>query len=153
MARLYRSVYEGDDKGEAWHGSALKPLLEGITPTEASRSTAGMHSILQLVQHLAYWEEVMLRRLQGEIVDAPLNSLQDWPANHQASDGEWQNMKERLEKSHAALRNAMESCTEAKLRQQVPGREFDNYVLLHGIIDHCVYHTAQIALLKSAKRR
>jgi uncharacterized damage-inducible protein DinB len=47
MAELYRSVYEGDDKGEAWHGPALKPLLKDITAEQASRSPKrGAQSIL-----------------------------------------------------------------------------------------------------------
>lgn len=73
MAELYRSVYEGDDHGEAWHGPALKSLLKGITSGQASRSPQGKgHSILQLVLHMAYWEEIELRRFNGEVVDAPL---------------------------------------------------------------------------------
>jgi len=87
MAELYRSIYEGDDHGEAWHGPALKSLLKGITSGQASRSPQGKgHSILQLVLHMAYWEEIELRRFNGEVVDAPLNSPDDWPSNRKISD-------------------------------------------------------------------
>ena len=151
MAALYRSVYEGDDKGEAWHGPALKPLLKDVTAEQASRSptTAG-HSILQLVLHLAYWEEIILRRFQREIVDAPLNSPDDWPANRKLTDSEWKAALSRLEKSHTALHKSIENCSDEKLKQSVPQRNYDNYVLLHGIIHHCVYHSAQIALTKKS---
>jgi uncharacterized damage-inducible protein DinB len=149
MAELYRSVYEGDDKGEAWHGPALKPLLKDVTAEQAGRSPKmGAHSILQLILHLAYWEEIILRRLQGEIVDAPLNSPDDWPANRKLTDSEWKAALSRLEKSHAALGKAVENCSDEKLKQRVPDRNYDNYTLLHGIIHHCVYHSAQIALAK-----
>ena len=149
MAELYRSVYEGDKKGEAWHGPALKPLLQNVTAEQASRSPqTGAHSILQLVLHVAYWEEVVLRRLQGEIVDAPLNSPDDWPSNRKPSNAEWKAALSRLDRSHGALRKAMQGCSDEKLKQKVPDRNHDNYTLLHGIIHHCVYHAAQIALVK-----
>lgn len=149
MAELYRSVYEGDTKGEAWHGIALMPLLRDVTPEQASRDPKlGNHSILQLVQHIAYWEEVTLRRFNGEVVNAPLNTPDDWPKNRKVTDSEWQAVLSRLRASHTALHRAIELCSEEKLRQKVPERPYDNYTLLHGIIDHCVYHSGQIAALK-----
>ena len=151
MAGLYRSVYEGEASGEAWHGAALKPLLKGVTPEQASRTAIpGTHSILQLVLHIAYWEEIELRRFNGEVVNAPLNTPEDWPANRKLSDREWHAVLERLEQSHIALQKAMELCPDEKLDLKVPGRDHSNYVLLQGTIDHCVYHTAQIALIKKA---
>lgn len=149
IAELYRDVYDGDQNGQAWHGIALKPLLKQITAEQASRvPQTGAHSILQLVLHIAYWEEVVLRRFNGEVVDAPLNTLDDWASTRTLTDAEWRAALARLEKSHAALYNAIESCSEEKLKQMVPKRDHSNYTLLHGIIDHCVYHTGQIALTK-----
>ncbi|HVH89189.1 MAG TPA: DinB family protein [Terriglobales bacterium] len=149
IAELYRSVYEGDRNGEAWHGLALKPLLKGLTAEQASRaSKTGDHSILQLVLHIAYWEEIVLRRFKGEVVDAALNTPDDWPPNRKLTDAEWQAALTRLDKSHVALRNAIEACSDEKLKQTVPKRDHDNYTLLHGIINHCVYHSGQIASVK-----
>lgn len=151
IAALHRSVYEGDEKGEAWHGLALKPLLKDVSAEQAARiPKPGMHSILQLVLHVAYWEEVILRRFNGEVVDAPLNTPDDWPENRKPTEDEWKNVLARLEKSHMALRQAMENCPDEKLGKMVPNRNHDNYTLLHGIIDHCVYHGGQIALVKKA---
>ncbi|PYY15751.1 MAG: hypothetical protein DMG60_16710 [Acidobacteria bacterium] len=153
IAQLYRSVYEGDSNGEAWHGPALKPLLNDITAEQASRPPViGRHSILQLVLHIAYWEQIELRRFLGEVVDAPLNTPDDWPSNRAITDEEWQAVLSRLQASHAALYNAIQRSTDEQLRQQVPSRNHDNYTLLHGTIHHCIYHTAQIALLKRDKR-
>jgi len=151
MAALYRDVYEGAADGEAWHGPALKPLLKGVSAEMASRTpNVGTHSILQLVLHIAYWEEVVLRRFNGEIVEAPLNSPDDWPGNRKLSDSEWQAVLTRLGKSHHAMQKAMDECPDEKLSQRVPKRDHDFYTLLHGIIDHCVYHAGQIALVKKA---
>jgi uncharacterized damage-inducible protein DinB len=149
IAELYRSVYEGDKNGEAWHGVALKPLLKGLTAEEASRvPKTEAHSILQLVLHIAYWEEIVLRRFNGEIVDAPLNTPDDWPSNRKPTEAEWQAALTRLETSHTALRKAIEASSDDKLKQMVPKRDHNNYTLLHGIIHHCVYHSGQIAAVK-----
>lgn len=151
MATLYRGVYEGDENGEAWHGPALKPLLKGVSAEQAGRvPKIGTHSILQLVLHITYWEEVVLRRFNGEVVDAPLNTPDDWPENRKLTEADWKATLARLEKSHMALRQAMENCPEEKLSRRVTNRDQDNYTLLHGIIDHCVYHGGQIGLVKKA---
>jgi uncharacterized damage-inducible protein DinB len=153
IAELYRSVYEGDEHGEAWHGRALKPLLKDVTPEQASREPkVGSHSILQLVLHLAYWEEVVLRRFNGEVVEAPLNTPDDWPQNRAVSATEWRAVLDRLERSHVSLRNAMAECSDEKLTAKVRNRTHNNYTLLHGMINHCVYHSGQIALVKSTLR-
>lgn len=149
MAELYRSVYEGDKNGEAWHGRALKPLLKGVTAEQASAvSRPGEHSILQLVLHIAYWEEIVLRRFNGEVVDAPLNTREDWPAPRKLSNAEWQAALIRLEKAHARMQEAIAGASHEKLQQMVPERDHDHYTLLHGIIHHCVYHSGQIAAVK-----
>jgi uncharacterized damage-inducible protein DinB len=149
MAELYRSIYEGDAKGEAWHGRALKPLLKDVTAEQASLvPKSGDHSILQLVLHIAYWEEIVLRRLNGEVVDAALNTQDDWPHNRKLNDSDWQGALARLDRAHVSLRRAMQACSDEKLRQLVPKRDHDNYTLLHGIIHHCIYHSGQIALAK-----
>jgi len=149
MAELYRSVYEGDEKGEAWHGAALKPLLQNVTAEQASRDDGGSgHSILQMVFHIAYWEEIFLRRLNGEIVDAPLNSPDDWPPNRKVTAAEWQAALGRLDNAHSALHKAIADCSDAKLEKIAPAKNYTNYVVLHGIIHHAVYHTAQVVLLK-----
>ena len=147
IATLYRTVFEGDEKGEAWHGPSLRPLLRDVTAEQACcQPKTGKHSILQLVLHLAYWEEIMLRRLDGETIEAALNTPDDWPPNHTLTEAEWKAAQHRLETSHAALQRAMESAFE-DLEKNVY-RKYDRYTVLHGMIHHCVYHTAQIALVK-----
>jgi uncharacterized damage-inducible protein DinB len=149
MTALYRSVYQGDAKGEAWHGPALKPLLKDVTNEAASETPwPEAHSIFQFVMHIAYWEEVAARRLSGEIVEAPINSPDDWPPNRKLTVSEWDKALQRLQRSHENLAQVMERFPAGKLEQLVPGRDHTNYILLHGMINHCVYHTAQIALLK-----
>lgn len=154
IAGLLDSVYLGDANGEAWHGAALKPLLKDVTAHEATRNVGlSRHTILQMVEHIAYWEEVFARRLKGEIVDAPLNSPEDWPENRKLSEAEWQSLLARLDRAHSGLRDVIASCSEAMLGKNMPSKSYDNYTVVQGLIHHVVYHTAQIVLLKKASRR
>ncbi len=42
----------------------------------------------------------------------------------------------------------MRKLPHAKLSETVPGREYSVYCLLHGVVQHNLYHAGQIALLK-----
>ena len=42
---------------------------------------------------------------------------------------------------------------EPRLRDQVPGKDYDFYFMLHGVVQHELYHAGQIAILKKAKKQ
>jgi hypothetical protein len=46
------------------------------------------------------------------------------------------------------LRDGIKKIDDAKLEETAPGTRYSNYVLLHGVIQHDLYHSGQIALLK-----
>src|SRR5215831_15844308 len=53
--------------GSAWHGPALLEILAGVdAATAASRPIANVHSIWELVLHIAVWDRSGLVRLGGE---------------------------------------------------------------------------------------
>lgn len=138
--------------GEAWHGPSLRAILQDVTATVAARKPGeGGHSIWELVAHIAQWEGVTLRRLQGEPVEFDLDTEGDWPPVTDVSEAAWQQVLARLDKNHRDLREGIVSAGDAKLLEKAPNREFTHYVALHGIIHHRVYHAGQIALLKKQR--
>src|SRR6202023_4185829 len=53
--------------GVAWHGPALLELLKDVDAvTAAAKPLADVHSIWELVLHVAVWDDVTLRRIAGE---------------------------------------------------------------------------------------
>src|ERR1700674_1572591 len=53
--------------GSAWHGPALIELLEDVdAATAAAKPLPKVHSIWELVLHVAVWDGAALRRLSGE---------------------------------------------------------------------------------------
>ena len=136
--------------GPAWHGPAVREVLADVNPERAaSRPLANAHSIWEIALHIATWEDVVRRRLAGEVID-DLPDEQDWPAVRDASADAWQHTLQLLERTNLALRNAMARLETAELTGTVPGKSYSVYVMLQGVIQHDVYHAGQIALLKKA---
>jgi uncharacterized damage-inducible protein DinB len=143
IADQMRRAYDGD----AWHGTPLKKLLEGMTGERAAAHTvAGAHSIWELVLHIAAWQGVVRRRVEGEDAREPEEG--DWSVVDGDDDAAWAAALEHLERSHTQLLDALSKLDDARLDEHV-GRA-SLYTHLHGIVQHNLYHAGQIALLKKA---
>jgi uncharacterized damage-inducible protein DinB len=137
-------------EGEAWHGPAVRELLATTTCGQAAqRPIAGAHTIWEIVVHMSAWESVVRRRLLGETV-ADLAPEQDWPAVTNVTEAAWRKTLEELEKSHAQTRQAIAQLSDERLDDTVSGKNYSVYVMLHGVIQHDLYHAGQIAVLKKA---
>ncbi len=139
-------------EGEAWHGPALLEILEGVTAAgAAARPLPGSHRIWEIVLHIAVWDDAARRRMAGEIVQP--TPAEDWPAVTDTSPGTWERTLEHLKRTHDALVRAVKALSDTRLLEKVPGKEPDHYTMyymLHGIVQHELYHAGQIALLKKA---
>jgi len=133
--------------GDAWHGDSVMKIVNGITAEQAAtKPVAGAHSIWELVQHIAVWEDVVRRRLHGETV-LPTPE-EDWPPVRTTDAGAWKNLVEKLKSGHAALEKTVADLSDDRLDDIVPAKDYNVYTMLHGIIQHDLYHAGQIAVLK-----
>lgn len=138
-------------EGPAWHGPALRETLSGVTwQTAAQRPIAGAHTIWELVLHLTVWMSVPTRRIQG--VEMPtLPADQDWPAAPAPSESAWSEALDRLAQAQRSLEDEVRKLTDDRLREKVLGEvPYSIYTMLHGVVQHNLYHAGQIALLKKA---
>jgi uncharacterized damage-inducible protein DinB len=137
-------------EGPAWHGPSLRELLAGVTAEQAAaRPIPNAHSIWELVNHIIAWEQIAKRRLEGE-GEMPIPDEINFPPVTDASEAAWQATLQSLEASHRSLRDGIKKIDDAYLEETAPGTLYSNYVLLHGVIQHDLYHAGQIALLKKA---
>ena len=137
--QLHRSYY-----GEAWHGPALGELLEDVTWEQAARrKIPGAHTIWELVLHIAAWESAATAALSGAVMPS-LPWEGDWPA----VGGSWEDSQKSPRSATDELESRIQKLPDSKLAGTVPGREYSFYFLLHGIVQHNLYHAGQIALLK-----
>lgn len=139
-------------EGEAWHGPPLRELLVDVTAeAAAARPLAGAHTIWEIVRHIAVWEEAVRRRLEGEA--AALSPAEDWPPVSDTSEAAWRNAVAALEDGHQQLREAIARRADVELNEIVAGQRYSVYFMLHGVIQHNLYHAGQIALLKKAGKK
>ena len=132
--------------GPAWHGPALRELLEGVTEEQAqARPIANAHSILELVVHVRTWMDAATERLAGSLRE--LTTEEDWSDVAKTS---WPVVLEELDHAESRLCDAVARLRPEQLDERVPGRKYTIYKLIHGVIQHNLYHAGQIAILKKA---
>ena len=138
--------------GEAWHGSALMEVLDGIDATAAAEHPiSGAHSIWELVLHLATWERVIAQRIQGKAL-MPSDD-ENFPTVHRPTDAAWREALQTLQTTHSELIQLVSNMKESQLNKRVPGKDYDLRFMLTGAVQHAAYHGGQIALLKKAQNK
>jgi uncharacterized damage-inducible protein DinB len=138
--------------GSAWHGPALLELLEDVhAATAAARPIPDAHSIWELVLHIAAWDGAALSRLAGK--KAQLKGTQNFPRVPKPSEHAWRNAIDQTKRTHETLVGTVAALPETRLRDQVPGKKYNFYHMLHGVVQHELYHAGQIAILKKAAGR
>jgi uncharacterized damage-inducible protein DinB len=142
--------------GGAWHGPSLGEVLAGVTAAQAAaQPLANAHSIWEIVLHVAAWEGAVRTRVEEGSIAQPAEG--DWPAVTDGSEAAWQRTLAMLEERHAALLDTVGRLDDAELsrrlgqeRDQALGSGISIYGMLHGVIQHNLYHAGQIALLRKA---
>jgi uncharacterized damage-inducible protein DinB len=143
------SLLQATFKGDPWHGSSLMSMLTHITAEQAqAKPYIQIHSIWELVLHMIAWRRFTWQKLSGNR-DYDINTPeQDWPSVALTDEQAWQQTLDDLRQSQHILLERIMELEDAFLDTVVPGRAYTFYVLLQGIIQHDVYHSGQIALLK-----
>jgi uncharacterized damage-inducible protein DinB len=137
-------------EGNAWHGLSLFELLKDVDSEKAAQyPVKNVHSIWEIINHIDAWHKAVTRRLNSEVVQ--LTDEEDWPAVADNSNAEWDKTIEELTTNYKILKGNIISFPSEKFDEKVPGKTDQNfYILLHGIIQHDLYHTGQIAILKKS---
>jgi len=140
MERAYR--------GEAWHGPSLREVLAGVTGRQAfHRPLRHGHTIAELVLHLTAWIKAPADAITGTPMPPVIPAI-DWPTPAASTARTWRLAIDGLDRAHRLLVSRARRLTDPQLRRIVPGRKYDFYFLLHGVIQHNLYHAGQIAVLK-----
>jgi uncharacterized damage-inducible protein DinB len=142
--------------GDAWYGAPTMEVLRGITSEQAAqRPIPRAHTIWELVLHITSWQREVLRRLRTCIARDPESG--DWPLPAGTSDHAWRAAIDDLVSAHRDLLAEIDRFPAESLHTRIGeardaplGSGVTYYLLLHGIVQHNLAHTAQISLLKKA---
>src|SRR5689334_19742958 len=141
MDRILRMLNKTFNKG-AWHGPTVREVLTQVSPAQATLKAGKSHSIIELVLHMISWREFVTRRLRGD-ENFQVSDEANFPS---ASSIGWHEAVQKLEGNQRELEEATRAFPEAKLSELVPGasHKYTYYTLLHGVIQHDIYHIGQI---------
>lgn len=148
--RLLARTLEEAHHGPAWHGPALRPILNGCDAAEASwRIADGRNTIWELVLHAAYGKHIIRIRLTGMHARFPRPAARYWwPAAPEPSDEAWSADLALLDATHRALVEAIETISPATLAKRRAGKRHTLGDEALGLALHDTYHGGQIALLR-----
>ena len=141
IADSYRAV---TIKG-AWYGPTVAELLAKIPPELATAAPVpGAHSISELLQHLLLWNE----RIRNTSESHPMPR---WDAEKEWAEPAipWKELVARWNQSRDLLEERIRKFPAADLTKQVPGRDYPYETMFHGILQHSIYHSGQIAMVLS----
>ena len=143
-------------QGDPWYGSNTMDVLDGVTAAQAaSRPIPQAHTAWEIVLHMTSWNREVLRRLRTGVSREPEGG--DWPEPAEMTAERWAADVEALARSFRDLIAAARDLPDERLdvvlgdeRDRPLGSGVSHYVLLHGVVQHNVAHTAQIALLRKS---
>jgi uncharacterized damage-inducible protein DinB len=138
-------------EGEAWYGSSLREIVGGVVAKQAqARPITNAHSIWEIVHHLDAWVKFALAAIQGTPIPKwpGMPKEQDWPPVTASGADDWQQAVNSLLSNYHKLVEEIQASSDERLEGIVPGRTYNFYHLFQSMMQHAVYHSGQISLLK-----
>jgi len=138
--------------GEPWYGPSVYSIVDSISFEAAYEKPAGsVHNIAAIILHMTGWTEEVMDRMNG--MDAQLPVRGDWPEPGLPDEQKWKWIVEDIKLVNVNLAGFIQNFPEEKWNEPVTrkggeteaGETYEYQVT--GLIQHHIYHSAQIALL------
>lgn len=133
-----------------WFAS-MDHALQGVTATEASWTSSGINnSIWQIVNHLIFWNEDVIHRING--TENPHKAKDNEETFGSQGDPEdevgWAQTVQVLNEVINKLKSVIEDLDDEKLKSPYAANSSSTERLLSNIMMHDAYHIGQIVLLR-----
>jgi uncharacterized damage-inducible protein DinB len=143
IAQHLMEVFEGGN----WTDVNMNAALRDINYREATAVTkASYNTIAALVYHISFYNEIVLKRLQG--ISPVIGNANGFDLPPIKNEHDWTKLKEKCFQSARDLAAAVLKFPEERLFELTVTGHSTNYKTLHGVAEHAHYHLGQIVLLK-----
>ena len=134
---------------EPWYGEPVMKILQAVDPSIIyKKPNENSHSLIELLYHMNTWAEFTLKRLvKDEEKDLEAFEKLDW-REIDPNEHTWEKGMAQFKVTHDLIIELLESKDDKFLSEKVDGREYNFRFLLHGLIQHDIYHAGQIAYVK-----
>lgn len=147
IAQHLLEVHEGNN----WTEVDVTQTLQDITMKEATYKTiASPNTIAALLQHLTFWNRVIVKRINGIAVAEPADNGYFVP--ELLDEADWQQLKADNLKSAHELAAAIRQFDVDALEQPILPEHSTAYRNLQGSVEHVHYHLGQMVILKKLIR-
>lgn len=134
-------------EGPAWYGPAIQEVLEHFEHQDIGLRYNGSQSPLELLLHMVQWREYAIRLLEGDTrlaTDAEMT----YPKVAEAGEYAWTDARIKLDNSQEKLIKLLKAFPAEKLDKTIPERDYTWSNMLHGLVNHDVYHLGQMHFLR-----
>ncbi len=134
-------------EGGPYYGPSILSMLENVTANVAARKPRwSAHTIWDLVAHLTAELDYAREVLDGT-AGPWVEGVTTWPAVTDLSENAWEEAVRDLGRANRALVRAVKQLDDAVLDRKPIRVRGPFYVMLHGTLQHNVFHAGQISLL------
>ena len=130
--------------GTPWYGLPFEKTLDDLNEDYVFKKETGFtHSIAEVLVHVNSWRQNLLEMLAGNGSFAILpDSELDW-AGH-VDEMNWTDILNETKSLHQTVLTALSNQSDDLLEKTVPEREYNYKYLIHGVVQHDIYHLGQI---------
>lgn len=147
IAQHILEVHEGNN----WTEVDITQTLEDVTVEEATcRTVASPNTIAALLQHLTFWNRVIVKRINGIVVAEREDNGYFVP--ELLDEADWQRLKADNLKSAHELAAAIRQFNVEALELPILPEHSTAYRNLQGSVEHAHYHLGQMVILKKLIR-
>lgn len=136
--------------GEPWFGRCIYKLLDEVNPEKATLSVTlnkgePSHTCQELIWHMNTWAEFTLKRIEKDnTYDLAAAEEQDWRKIDTIIET-WKKGVREFKDIQQKIIQQLNEKEDSFLDEKVDYRDYNFRFLINGMIEHNIYHAAQIA--------
>ena len=144
IADHVREIYEGNN----WTDISIIQTIKDVSWQQAQQKTnASPNTIASLLNHLYYWNAIIMQRLKGSNPSVP--ETNGFDVEELKNESDWIALKDKTHGSFLQLADLIKVFPEEKLEETYAFGKSSFYKNFHGAVKHAHYHLGQMVVLKN----